>query len=208
MLSGNRALLLYMIHLSILVIAVSVSVILGPVFGMDSVDEYSIMYMSGSYTLLAYVYGIIMLVFIVLAVFLSPLNALPYAVMFWLNWNRNKSGSSGIRRRGIILTAAMVTLIAIHPFTTIHMTGLTIGAGENWNFAFWAIVFLILFLTAYVIPFLFLSLIYSGLKQLKFYQMYRKCLIVQYAVCCLLVLYWNTTLPGMLRHFIDSRFLY
>lgn len=206
--NGDRALCLHIIHMSIVVFVVVISVLLGDVFGMDSIDEYSIMYAHGSYTLLAHVHGVIIMLFLVLVVLLTALNALPYTVLFWLNWIRKRNKSNGVAVRGIILTMAVLVLIAVDPYVTIHLTGLTAGSGENWSKAFWSIIFSILFLAVYVIPSLLLRFSYTEIQRLKKYSLYKKVLILQAALYSLLVLYWNTPLPGMLRHFMDSRFLY
>ncbi len=172
--NGDRALCLHIIHMSIVVFVVVISVLLGDVFGMDSIDEYSIMYAHGSYTLLAHVHGVIIMLFLVLVVLLTALNALPYTVLFWLNWIRNKNRSNGVAIRGIIATMAVLVLIAVHPYVTIHLTRLTAGSGENWSKAFWSIVFSILFLAVYVIPSLLLRLSYAEIKRLRKYSISKK----------------------------------
>jgi len=204
---GNRILWLHVIHMGIVFCSVTASYVFGACIGFDNLENYSIMYGNGSHSLLAYIYVILLIVFLFTLVVFSPFHTIPYAITYWVskrNW-RNPSGTIG---RGIFLTFITIVLVLTYPFLIFPRITATRNVIDASSWQVWLPVGLFIIISIYVLPYLFLHLNYPRFRELIAYGVYKKAIKLQAVVYALIIVYWLTPLPAALKQFIDNHYLY
>ena len=205
---GKWMLWFHITHATIVFVSVAVSSVFGPCFGLDNMDDYSIMYSNGGYTVIGEIYGILLMVYILTIVMFVTLHTIPYATMHWLERSRNRCVLTGKIDRGVILTLVTVILIPVYMFEIMPMLVAGRDVIDQTTWQIWLTVYVFIILSVYLFPYLFLHQSYPRLGQLPFYRIYKAIITFHLAIYSLILVYWLTPLPVLLQKYINAHYLY
>ncbi|MFC1614504.1 hypothetical protein ACFL5K_04335 [Gemmatimonadota bacterium] len=197
---GTKSLVLHSIHTFIVLLAMLVSIILGPCFGFDHADYYICFYRNGDHTLLFYFYVWPLMIFIFLLIPFGAISVIPYILLSWIK-HFQIPGIDNLKKR-IWLTVFSLLLIIIHPLWTFLFSDLIMP------YLFWTMAILTIIISTYYLPYAFIRLSYPNLSLLPKYRAYKAALTSQLIVYLLLLIYVISPLPEVLSEYIDSKYLH
>lgn len=204
---GKCILWIHIVHMSIVFLSVTVSVVLGPCFGFDKMDDFSVMFGKGEYTIFAYLYIVLIILFLML-VFFSSFSTIPYTIFYWIKRFLDSDGLPKASAYGVLLTLFSVLLMAIYPFGIMDMLGANEDVIDTSDWPFWLAACSVTVISTCFIPYMFIRLIYLRIIHLPMYRVYINTLKYQLTGYVILAAYWLTPLPDVLKQLVDNRFLY
>jgi ABC-type proline/glycine betaine transport system permease subunit len=203
---GFKPLLFHTIHTVFVFISVVITVVLGPCFGIDNIDEYTCFFHHGEYTLLSYFYGIPFVLFLFLLVIAGSFHLVPYNIMYLVKYWRNSVSRSTMKGLGMSIIALL--LITLHPFCTFSFADAINRNFEFWPEIFWAIIFITIIISVYYLPYAFIHLSYPNISHIPRYRVYKAALTSQLILYLILLIYVNSSFPVALSEYIDNTYLH
>ena len=203
---GTKPLLFHTIHTIIAFIFVVVSVIFGPCFGFDDVEDYAFFWCQNGPTLLLQIYIWTIIIFAFLFFLLGSLHTVPYTIMYWVKYWRNPG--LGNAKKGMRLTAISLLMIIVHPLGTLSFVDML---NDNKVFSpeiIWAVIFVYIIGATYYMPYTFIRLSYPKITQHKRFKKYRIFVVSQLVIYLILIIYVNSPLPEVLSEFMDRKYLH
>ncbi len=195
---NSKVILAHLIHTSVLLYSTVMALVFYPCFGLDGSEDYSILFSSGEHTLIFQFYYWSIVIFIVFVFFFPYLNALPYGILFWSIRHRNREPIS--TKNGVCLTVATLLLIELYHSEAFGLLRFNVSDCIDGG--------IIMIACVYILPFFFIWSSCQRLQQNNYFRLYIILLLIQFGIYCLLVAYGMTSLPEVLKAFIDNRYRY